>query len=373
MPLLLSNLANSFTHYFGRTGDLNDICEAVSAQQRAVRLTPDSHPDKPRWLSNLGNSFSRRFKYTGDSSDVENAITVYRQCATITSAPPFIRLRAALRWTVLSVSCDPSKYLHTHNDAINLISQIAGVDLRSQSSPPYTNISRITATAASAAFAQGDIQKALDWLEQGRCVVWNQLKQLCTPMGDLPIHGISSFWEASRVLASPASLKSLQELTTHVHTATAVREWTRLLDEIRSFYGFHNFQEPLPASTILKNLPQGGTVVLISVHEDRYDAVALMQGTDTPLHVPLWHFTLHRVLQLIDHLSFSYPHGVRAHRAAPSIRKSNFLRILKELWLCVVKPVLDALGFSDKVGSIPISNASFFIYLLLFFYKAPSF
>jgi len=48
---------------------------------------------------------------------------------------------------------------------------------------------------------------------------------------------------------------------------------------------------------------------------------------------------------------------------------SDIHQILQELWLCVVKPILDALRFSDKVSPIPVCRV--FIYLL--FCKGPSF
>jgi len=369
MPLLLSSLGKSFYHHFRQTGDLEDICETISAHQRAVHLTPDGHPDMPRRLSNLGSSFSSRFKHTGDSLDVENATVIYRKCASIVSAPPSIRLRAALRWAELSASHDPPE---SYDDAICLISQIAGVDQTRRAK--FINISRITATAASAAFAQGDIQRALEWLEQGRCVVWNQHKQLRTLIDDLRSHVtslIEQFLVVSRVFASPASLKSLQESTTLAHTAIAAREWTQLLDEIRSLHGFDNLQEPLLTSTVLKNLPQGGPVVLINMHEDRCDALALIPGTDTPLHIPLWHFTLRRVLKLMDRVRVaSSADSLRAVR--PGLRrKSDILQVLKELWLCVVKPVLDALGFSDKVGTILISKCKL-VYFSVITLRSPT-
>jgi len=315
-PLLMSNLGNTFSQRFGQSGDVNDLSEAISAYQRAVQLTADSHADMPVQLNSLGDTLVRRFEHTGSSLDVEKAIIIYRQCATITSAPPSIRLRAALRWAELSASCDPSESLHGYDAAIYLLSQIA--DMGQTFQQRYANllkISHVTAAAASAAFAQGEVLKALEWLEQGRCIVWNQLKQLRTPIDNLRVHDtplFEQFLEISRELKNSVLLES-QESATLEHTVTAASE--PLLDKIRSTRKIHSFLRPLPPSRFLENLPQVGPVVLINVHDNRCDALALIPDCDTPLHIPLTQCTLQKVLELRKHLEACIKplrHGLRA-------------------------------------------------------------
>jgi len=384
MPLLLTNLGNSFLQRFPQAGDPKDISEAISAHERAVQLTPNDHANMPGRVDGLRDVLVRCLEHAGNFLDVEIAIAIYCQCATVLTAPPSIRLRAALRWAELSAS----RNLHGYDAAICLLSQIAGMDQTFQQR--YANLintSHVTASAASAAFSRGAVQKALEWLEQGRCLAWDQLKQLRTPVDDLRVHDTSlskQFLEVSRVLESSASLESPQESTTLTQTAIAAREWARLLDRIRGLRGFYNFLKPLPASTILKNLPQGGPVVLINVHHDRCDALALIPACDTPLHIPLAHFTLQQASKLRD-LFKIYVSPLRRGLRGPGgpalsgfgnkehinqegeghkrckeeegnggniHAKSPIHQILQELWLCVVKPVLDALRFSDKVSLV---------------------
>ena len=52
----------------------------------------------------------------------------------------------------------------------------------------YQDISSIgdaVAEAAAAAISLGEPNLALEWLEQGRSIVWGQILQLRTPLGDL--------------------------------------------------------------------------------------------------------------------------------------------------------------------------------------------
>jgi len=70
---MLNNLGMSFQSRFGRTGDVADLTEAITIQQRAVQLTPDGHSDMPMRLNNLAISFRSRFEHTDDLSDILTA------------------------------------------------------------------------------------------------------------------------------------------------------------------------------------------------------------------------------------------------------------------------------------------------------------
>ena len=84
LPGQLNNLGISFRRRFERTGDLDDISEAVQSQQCAVQLTPEEHPNLPALVYNLGTSFSRRFKHTGHLDDLSEAIQNQQRAIQLT-------------------------------------------------------------------------------------------------------------------------------------------------------------------------------------------------------------------------------------------------------------------------------------------------
>ena len=57
MPNVLNNLGIAFQKCFECTGDLANIGDAISYQQKAVQLTPEGHASMAGWLTNLGNAF----------------------------------------------------------------------------------------------------------------------------------------------------------------------------------------------------------------------------------------------------------------------------------------------------------------------------
>jgi len=391
MPSRLSNLGKCVLRRSEHTDDLNDITNAISAHQRAVQLTTDGHADTPSRLNNLGNSFSRRFERTGDFSDIVAAISNYQQSAMHKSGPPLVRLTAARRWASLSVSHNPTDSLRAYDVVLDLLSQIVGMDRTIQQRySSLVDISRLTATATSAASAQGEIGKALEWLEQGRCFVWSQRNQLRTAVDDLRTHNhllADRFLHISQALESsdsrqeftPLAIDSTMsqkialqdEACTHLMLA---QDWVQLLEEIRSIPGFLNFLRPRESANIMKDLPRDGPIILINVHDDGCDALALIPDIDEPLYIPLAHFTLKQASELAvslrQHLSW---HGVRGIWPASDHHiKGDIHRILRELWLCIVKPVLDALGFPEKVSPIQISEGKF-VHFLLLLYESQAF
>jgi len=389
MPVLLHNLATYLKSRFEHAGNLSDISEAISIQQRAIQLTPNGHAKLPNMLKTLGGAFDSRFQHTGDASDFSTAVHFYQKSAT-TSGPPSVRLTAAKKWAESCMSHGLPGTMEAYTVAIDLISQVAGMHRTvEQRHTDLTIISSLSTSAASAAFALDEVEKALEWLEQGRCLVWSQLNQLRTPADELRAHDarlaqrfldISAALESSGSRSgserfdvdSPLPVKMSVQDEAQVHLKRA-GEWNQLLEEIRNIPGFHNFLRPPQASELLRRIPPDGPIILINVHESRCDALALMSDCNEPIHIPLENFTYKQAATLRDSLRhFLASNGVRmreenrAIRPVPNPRiKSDIHFVLGVLWLEVVKPVLEGLGFT-------VSFCFFIVLTLVFIHFLPS-
>jgi len=127
MPRYLNNLGTSFHSRFQPTSDLSDLSEAISIYQYAVQLTPNSHASMPVLLKNLGDSFRSRFNLTGDFSSIHIATSIFQKSAT-SIGHPSARLEAAYRWAQLSKTHNLPCPVTAYGVAIDLISEIAGTD-----------------------------------------------------------------------------------------------------------------------------------------------------------------------------------------------------------------------------------------------------
>ncbi|KAF5340006.1 hypothetical protein D9611_012353 [Ephemerocybe angulata] len=383
MDVRLSNLGASLLSRFKRTRDLQDLSEAISMEQRALELTPEGHPDMALRLSKLAFSFQSRFLHTGDIHDFTEALSKYRTSANYTFGPPDIRLKAAKRWARLLEEHNPGSpdILTAFDTALRLTTMTTTLDqvLENRYSR-LVDTSGIALQAASAAFALDRADKALEWLEQGRCLVWRQLTSLRTPLDDLRRHDgrlADRFLELSKRLEGAGSVRiaarsamSMSEKTSledqardHLRSAS---QWDDLLAEIRATPGFERFLDPSPWYSILPYLPKAGHVIIINVDARRCDAIMLSAGRSTPHHIPLTSFSLAKCNQyrkdLTNHLqAHDYRERGSTVAMAPErgdefrgVRKLNHAtvqEILRGLWKDLVKPIIQELGIEKMAPS----------------------
>ncbi|VDB83028.1 unnamed protein product [Peniophora sp. CBMAI 1063] len=70
----LSRLGNYLNRRYDLRGELDDLERAIAAEERALALTPDGHPQKAAFLNNLGCSMFDRYSFLGDVDDLKSAI-----------------------------------------------------------------------------------------------------------------------------------------------------------------------------------------------------------------------------------------------------------------------------------------------------------
>ncbi|KDR79673.1 hypothetical protein GALMADRAFT_154472 [Galerina marginata CBS 339.88] len=364
-----NNLGTSYLRRFRHTGNIEDIDSAISNYQSAIQSTPVGHTDLPRSLKNLGKSYSHRFNHTRHPHDLQNSIVSYRRGAEATGSPSD-RLHCAKRAAMLSFMMnDDSRCLSDFALAISLLSEVAGLEQTIYRR--HTNLqdhSDLVGPAVDAALTYNQPNLALEWLEQGRCLVWNQLNQLRIPLDDLqvtnPVLADRFVKVAGDLESHGARLSSSLPSTfvedvrlqakTHNHTVLAA-EYGQLLEEIRSLPGFHDFLQPPKTADLLSSMPTDGVVVIINVHKTRCDALALIPGAGEPMHIPLKDFSLAEAEELQKRLQYDLLKLREAdtdnrmpRRSSPNPPSMSY--ILKELWYKVVRPVLKGLGYSVNSG-----------------------
>jgi hypothetical protein len=358
-------------------GNLSDIAEAISAHQKAIALTPTGHPQLAEHHFNLANSFAMLLIVPGSHSNLEKSCFHSKFAASLAFASPSTRLKAAKCWAQLTFKYYPQspETLIAFDTVMNLLLLVAGLEHTIQQRHLLLqDMSDLPLQAAAAACSLGHIDKALEWLEQGRCLVWTQLNYLRTPIDDLALHSpalaqhflaVSKHLECTAARATPSqSCMSLsdkmsleREAHTHVKLAT---EWDELLHTIRTTLpGFHNFLKPSPCSALIQNLPDSGPIVIVNVHHSWCDAIAVLAGLDEPLHIPLPKLSLEKAKAYQqDFMTHLQQHQVRMQAAGlgpldnlqerglqPFQKIKKVHNVLAGLWRNIVKPILEALAF----------------------------
>ncbi|KAJ7828707.1 CHAT domain-containing protein [Mycena leptocephala] len=363
-PSLLNNLGTSLSCRFERFGDLSDINNSVLMFEDAVQLTPDGHPDKPSLLNNLGASLSCRFEQLGDPQDSQQLLLYYTSAACSTTGPANIRFGAARRWAKHAQVHQPSSLLHAYTTAIELLPELAWLGLSITDRHHHLlQAGQVVRDAASAAIAVHDYQKAVEWLDQGRSVIWGQVLNLRTPVDELrnshpdlatELVSLSTSLETagtqSHAAADATKPQSLQSIAKKSHALALER--SHVLQQIRELPGFERFLLPKPISE-LSPAAQKGPVAILNTSAYGCDALILLPGlVDEVIHVPLSDFTLLNAQVLAKVLASIVGTSGRSDRLHGSIEGDMapddiISYILFELWSKIVRPVLNALAITD--------------------------
>jgi len=391
----LNNLGSSFLTRFQHLGELSDLEDAILALRDAVELTPHGHPDKPLCLSSLGNSFLTRFDRLGVPSDLEQAIFLFTYAASTPIGPISVRFHASHKW----ISCARNIHHHSLLDAcsvaITLLPQLAwiGVSLTHRYRA-LTSGADVVREAAATALELGLPEIAVEWLEQGRSIVWGDLSQLRNSYEELssahPDHA-RRLRELSAALeyASTTREKILSALSEPALQSSAYRDRDRvllslkkeadshrtlaierdkLLHQIRGFPGFERFLLHKEFSR-LRASAHSGPVVILNAAETRCDALIVLPDVDHAIHVPLPNLTSERSTSLQNMLEKLVGYSRDIH---PDERKGKLIAsphkphtpnpetwggdswgfLLSNLWKGVVNPVLDALALTVTVRDV---------------------
>lgn len=372
LPARLRILGNTLFSRYKHTKTRDDFSQAVQLLMRAVKLIPEGHPHRPSYFIDIANMASLHFKRSKDYESLSSVVTVYRFAAMSRDGPPSVCLIAAQHWARLS--CHPpflSQLLDAHGRVIQLLSLVSSLETTIQRR--HETLVGLSQSTIAAAFSLGRPDKALEWLIEGRCIVWNQINQLRTPVDELrdqcpalaeqfSIVSMDLENAGSRTKSGNAESFSMdckvslaEQASKHVRLA---KEWDDLLAIIRNTTGFDDFLRPRRCADIMRSLPDEGAIVIINVHPDRCDALALMDGTSMPIHVPLPKFSYERADRLAQ--------GLRHHLLCNGIRLGipltldpddspfpdfGLAEVLEVLWSDVVLPILDALAFTVSLLS----------------------
>jgi hypothetical protein len=188
-PLGLNHLGISLLRRFDRLGDPSDMNKSVSVIEEAVRLTPDGHSDKPSMLNNLGSSLLRRFERLGDPSDIEITRKTFEEAARSPGGSSSIRFHSCFRWAMCSQLYHPCSLLDAYHRAFELLPNMSWLGLSITDRQHFLKgVGPLVDQAVSAAIDAGQLETAVEWMDQGHSVIWGQILQLRNPVDDLKQH-----------------------------------------------------------------------------------------------------------------------------------------------------------------------------------------
>ncbi|KAH8105734.1 TPR-like protein [Phellopilus nigrolimitatus] len=338
----LSNLAGAVWTRFKQTGRMEDLEEAIVLLRDALELRPPGHPDRSASLSNLAGAMQTRFEKTGRMEDLEESLR-------------------AVQWATLARSQRHASTLKAYHLALSLLEsslfmsptvQMQHKVLRSAKSCPS-----LPSDAASYAIEIGDVAQAVEMLEQGRALIWSQLRGFRTPIEQLREvnKGLADrFLTTSRELESLAT-SSESKPTTSIAQDSATGVSQKLVDEmysrkrrlasqledivaeIRALSGFEDFLRARRFS-VLRESAVEGPVIIISHSEHRSDALIVLHDRP-PVSIELDTDFHHDGASLVVELKTA----LQKAQTEPKACDVGIEGVLESLWNRVVSRVVDKL------------------------------
>ncbi|KIJ33286.1 hypothetical protein M422DRAFT_183448 [Sphaerobolus stellatus SS14] len=354
----LSGLAASKFRRYNQLKNISDLDDGISMQKQAALLLPEGHAHRSIFYHNLGNFYATHFLALLLPQDIINAISSYKTAVMDESSSPSVRFQAASTWASFC-GYSPSA-LDAYKAVLELIPQRAWLGQKiNRRLEELKEIGAVVNDAAAVAFSFGKLDQALEWLEEGRNIVWQQILQLRTPFEQLHINHpqlankfqlISRSLEVSGASASsqssdPTFRPSLEEQA-RSHRALAT-EYKRLLKEIRKQSGFTNFLMPKPSSELIQ-VSKHGLLVMINVHDSRCDAMVIhsYDASQPIIHVPLQDFSQGKAENLYKRMNrVLRMHNVRDSRKIYQVQNDpseteGIQSILADIWFWVVHPII---------------------------------
>ncbi|KAF7348382.1 Aromatic di-alanine and TPR containing protein [Mycena sanguinolenta] len=362
---------------YRRAGRLNNLSlifhsshefdQAISCAKQALELLPAGHPMRPTSQINLASMHLDRFELSHDRIDLDDALHAYRLASTSEDGGPSVRFMAAQYWAETAQKYDVSEQLvDAFGSVICLIPQVIwlGSPVASRLRD-IASIGDIVNRAAAVAIATGRTDQAVEWLEEGRAIIWRQFLQLRTPLDDLRVlcqpladghqRVGAALDHASQLMTASSSLQGESIGPTHYlmaeeqsrHHHELATEYERLLVQVRDLKGFESFLRP-KTITELAPAARSGPVVLINVYMDRCDAL-ILQDQGTIDHVLCEKTDYEFVEMMRSQLATSLKELGRHSRGIPDLaeEQSTILLdyVLGALWSHITKPVLKKIGF----------------------------
>ncbi|KAG8708545.1 hypothetical protein FRC08_018833 [Ceratobasidium sp. 394] len=333
---------------------------AVDYNTQAVSLTPDNHAAKATFLLNLGNAYCIRYEQSGDTGDIHLALSGLEQASGLSAAPPLQRFTSARLWARISSQHNLPSQLTAYRQAMILIPQVIWLgSTANQRFNQISSIENVAIEAATTAIELHNYELALEWLEEGRTIVWNQLLQLRTPLDDLATVDAplaEKLKEISQKLELAASINlpipgpdsnqvALEEAAQQHHRLA--EQWDNLIGQARSLPTMGNFLQSKRAACLIE-AARTSTIVMITVHKYGCYALIIPLAATRVECISLTNITYDKVSTARAQLSRSLRAQGRTDRTVTTQLKvgDTIEKVLKMLWTGIAKPVLEFLGYT---------------------------
>ena len=305
LPATFMALGKLLHRLFHLTGNIKYLQESITVNRDFVKM-PGVQGMLYAVVSLLIDCLFSRFWLFKGRRDIDEIMELYPVAATDTSIDVSHRILASYAWTQTARYTRHPSTLNAYETTISLMQE-------SLSFAPTLEIQHFRLVAmrgeyeklplnyASYLIQTCQLKGAIETLEQGRGLLWSEMRGLRTsvdhlrvvnlPLAEafaalnrdleaLTISGFPAVWMGDGQVVGHEAMDPLGHLV--VKQRKLVEERDRLISQIRAQPGFHSFLVP-PSFDTLRSAAAGGPVISINHSEWRSDIIILLHDSPPSL------------------------------------------------------------------------------------------
>ncbi|KIM83489.1 hypothetical protein PILCRDRAFT_69143 [Piloderma croceum F 1598] len=357
-PMYFSNLCVSQRTRFGHLGELADINSAIFHIEISLDLTDMGDPERSRRLLNLGICHEIHFGSFKDESNRVAAISAFEEAAYSNTAYPSTALLAARRWADLSRRCgDLLSALEGYRTALEILPRVAwlGLDAFSRHGQLLeTRSEHLGCQATTCAIQLGHLDEAVELLDLGRSVYWQQASSLRSDLGALKLEDkelamdletigrqldTGNFSDSNFTGERQGAVNASEDIGRQCRDL--VSKWERLVERVRELPGFRYFLKPTPVHQ-LRQAVTTGRVIIINISDLGADALTF-KHTGPIEHIQLPAINLGTITEIAGKVMLNRSAEARSTTDIRKMQRvgntQNLRNTLSVIWHNVLAPV----------------------------------
>ncbi|KIM26734.1 hypothetical protein M408DRAFT_25203 [Serendipita vermifera MAFF 305830] len=350
-PLCHCSLGGALLARFGYVGNPEDLQNAIVKLRESVKLIKDGDPSEPIFLNTLGRALLADFEHCNEYADINTVISTLETAVNLTPKDDPKRLHYLHDYgNALRVQDASESPISAYTCAINLLPLVAplGSNITHQHAV-LAKVGGIARDAVAAGILHDKPIMGLEWAEQVRSIVWQNLLSLRALLHDLRrnhpelAHRLQEISEKMEKPYGDAVIGSKEvalptEDVARMHSALAL-EWQNTLKEVRKKPHFESFLMPKTFDA-LRDAARDGPVVILNVQDSRCDALVLIERESNfrVNNIPLESFSYQTAQELLETMK-SVLSSARIKPVIKGLRYSVELDNPPRIWWCPTGPL----------------------------------
>lgn len=358
-PVWATALSMALSREFEQSSDPVAIQEANSLSETATFLIPDTHTARADIYAQLGEVKYKIFLAQHQVEDLEGCLLAFHTAASSKSSPHPGCLKYTRRWEDIALEHNHQSLWSALDASLAHQTKLAGIGLSIKARHEYLTKNPLPASKAAArAIRQGNLERAVEYLEHGRSVLWRQTLELRSSLEGLHAVSPSLANQLAAIVEELDGNAKIQSITLNPSTSWGgddpdqIRRYNRelaeqydsVLHQIRKLKGFGDFLRLFQFSDTA-GISADGPVVIFNLCEEGCDALVLVDSGVEHISLPEARFDT--LLQAGSQIRTA---GARVEYDQGAEMGSLLPPILRLLWTSLVDPILK---FFRSRGSVP--------------------